>query len=128
MNRLIRLNKLPSSPPCERLRPMEPIDVPAVTSLLNEYLSKFKLTQVFSEEDIAHFLLPRPGVIQTMVVPGEQEGDVTDFFSFYFLNSHVMKHEKHVYFFFFFLKKRHTNISFLSLLFTEHALRRVLLL
>jgi glycylpeptide N-tetradecanoyltransferase len=95
MTRLIRLNKLPSAPLCERLRPMEPVDVPAVTALLNEYLSKFKLSQVFTEDEIAHYLLPRPGVIQTMVVPGEEAGEVTDFFSFYFLNSHVMKHDKH---------------------------------
>ena len=47
---------------------MTPADVPSAKQLLNDYLSKFKLAPHMSEEDFAHWLLPRPDVIDTFVV------------------------------------------------------------
>ena len=49
----------------------------------------------FSPEEIEHFLIPRPGVIDTFVVEDEKTHLVTDFLSFYHLPSSVLKHEVH---------------------------------
>jgi glycylpeptide N-tetradecanoyltransferase len=55
MARTIRLYKLPAQPVTPGLRPMTAADVPAVTQLLNGYLTKYKLTQHFSQEEVAHW-------------------------------------------------------------------------
>lgn len=55
MARTIRLYKLPPQPATPGLRPMTAADVPAVTQLLNGYLAKYKLTQHFSQEEVAHW-------------------------------------------------------------------------
>ena len=47
----------------------------------------------FSEEEVAYFFLPRPGVINSYVV--EDEKTTTDFISFYSLPSSILKHEEH---------------------------------
>lgn len=55
MARTIKLYKLPEAPATAGLRPMEARDVSAVTLLLNDYLQQFKLTQHFSEDEVAHW-------------------------------------------------------------------------
>lgn len=52
--RTIKLYKLPDTPQTPGLRVMEDKDVPGVTAMLNDYLKKFRVTQVFSEEEVAH--------------------------------------------------------------------------
>jgi hypothetical protein len=47
---------------------MEPKDVHACCILLNAYLKKFGLHTIMSDEEFAHFMLPRPGVISSFVV------------------------------------------------------------
>lgn len=39
-----------------------------VTQLLLEYLARFRLAPVFSEEEVLHYLLPVEGVIDSYVV------------------------------------------------------------
>ena len=93
------------------LRPMEPRDVPGAHKLVTKYLEKFKLSVVFSQEEFAHWLLPRKGVVssfvnvrakkakQDEVLEGEnaegeeeeeEEEEVTDFCSYYHLHSSVL--------------------------------------
>jgi glycylpeptide N-tetradecanoyltransferase len=55
MARTIKLYRLPSSTVTPGLRAMEARDVPAVTGLLNSHLAQFKLTQHFSEDEVAHW-------------------------------------------------------------------------
>jgi glycylpeptide N-tetradecanoyltransferase len=55
MARTIKLYKLPDLPVTPGIRPLEPKDVPQVTVMLNKYLSNFRLTQVFDEEEVAHW-------------------------------------------------------------------------
>ena len=98
-------------------RPMERKDVPQVTQLLNRYLSKFKLFMIFTEEEVIHWLLPRPKVIASFVIekktkesyikqykklhrgtmPPDVEfySEITDFCSYYHLPSAVLNNEKH---------------------------------
>ena len=67
MARTIKLNKVDKEPRTAGLRPMEPRDTAAVCALLNAYLAKFNLANVWSEEETGHWLLPREDVIYTYV-------------------------------------------------------------
>lgn len=77
MARTIRLYQLPDAP-TTRIQPLTSAHVPSARELVNAYLGNFKLAPVFSEEDFSHWLLPRPGVIDSFVLVND-EGRVTDF-------------------------------------------------
>lgn len=68
MARYVKLLKLPNEPTIKGLRPMEKRDVKTVHKLLNEYLKKFEVHLEFSQGEVEHFLLPREGVIDTLVL------------------------------------------------------------
>ena len=75
---------------------MCPDDVPQVMQKLNADLAKHKVYIQFSEEEVAHFLLPQDKVIYSYVVEAEDgSGEITDFFSFYCLPSSILKHTEH---------------------------------
>lgn len=93
MARYVKLLKLPNETSIKGLRSMKKGDVKAVTELLNDYLKKFEVYLHFSEKEVDHFLVPREKVINTYVI--ENDGKITDFFSFYHLPSSILKHEKY---------------------------------
>lgn len=95
MARYVKLLKLPTEPTIKGLRPMVKGDVPIVSQLLNEYLKKFEVHLHFSEGEVAHFILPRIGVVDTYVVESPETKQVTDVLSFYHLPSSILKHETH---------------------------------
>lgn len=95
MTRTIKLYRLPEQTATAGFRQMELKDVPQVTMLLQTYLTKFKLTPHLTEDEVAHWILPRPGVLDSFVVENPETGAVTDFCSFYHLPSTVIGHEKH---------------------------------
>jgi glycylpeptide N-tetradecanoyltransferase len=94
MARMQKLYKLPADPITKGLRAMTPEDVPAAHKLVVKYLEKFQLAVVFSEDEFAHWLLPRKGVVSSFVRVND-DGDVTDFCSYYHLNSSVLGNPKH---------------------------------
>jgi len=94
MARTIKLYKLPAGTATPGLRELQAADVPAVTQLLNSYLTKYKLTQIFTEEDVAHWFSPQPLVVDAYVVEAEG-GELTDLVSFYTLPSTVLGHPEH---------------------------------
>ncbi len=55
MARTIKLYKLPAHPLTPGLRPLHPSDVAGVAALLNSYLPRYRLTQHFTEEEVAHW-------------------------------------------------------------------------
>ncbi|KAF2664982.1 N-myristoyl transferase [Microthyrium microscopicum] len=88
--------KLPANTSTEGLRPMVAGDVNAVRTLLKRYLQRFSIAQDFSKDDLEHWLVHSSGasseserVVWTYVV--ETAGKITDFFSFYRLESTVIK-------------------------------------
>ncbi|KAJ8956389.1 hypothetical protein NQ318_015127 [Aromia moschata] len=93
MQRTLKLFKLPDKPKTPGYRKMTAADVPLAHKLLVEYLSRFDLAPLFSEEDFVHWFLPRPNIIDSFVV--EQDGKITDFVSYYTLPSTVMHHPVH---------------------------------
>lgn len=77
MARTIKLYKLPPSPTTVGLRPMRASDAPAVASLLNMYLAKYKLTQHFTMEEVEHWLTPRDLVVDCYVVESQSAAAAT---------------------------------------------------
>lgn len=91
MARMQKLYKVPTAP-THALVPMTPEHVDGVLELLMTYLkSKFALYVNFTREEIAHWLLPREGVINTYVVEDKNDKTkVTDMISFYHLPSTIL--------------------------------------
>jgi len=92
MARLQKLYKLPTTTSKLNLRPMEEKDVEGVHALLTTYLEKFPLHVAFTKEEIAHWMLPREGVIHSYVATND-EGTITDFCSYYHLPSTILGHD-----------------------------------
>ncbi|KAJ2724361.1 glycylpeptide N-tetradecanoyltransferase [Coemansia sp. Benny D115] len=94
LSRLLSSLKLPAAPQINGLREMRKGDVAQVRKLMNRHLkSRYEILPVFSTDaEVAHWLLPRAGVVWTYVVEDAQRpGRVTDFVSFYSLPSSVLK-------------------------------------
>ena len=75
-------------------------DVSAVQKLLMLYLKRFDMAPEYSEEEIEHWLLHNEKmapeqVIWTYVVEDPNTKKITDFFSFYVLESAVIGNRKH---------------------------------
>lgn len=90
--------RLPKETTTPGLRPMEKKDVGPVHKLLNRYLERFRLRQVFSKAEIEHLLLQEPGkeqVVWSYVVEDHKTHKITDFASFYSLESTVIQNDKH---------------------------------
>jgi glycylpeptide N-tetradecanoyltransferase len=89
-----KLYKLPAETQIKGIRPMVKKDAKAVHELLSEHVTQFKVHMQWSYEEVLKHLKPRDGVIYSYVVENE-EGEITDFVSFYSLPSSVLKSEHH---------------------------------
>lgn len=97
MANFIKQHRLPTETRTEGLKPVQKTDVPKVTAALNAHLrANYKVHIEFSEEEMEHFFVPRDGVVQSYFVE-DGTGAVTDFISFYALNSHVLDNPQHTH-------------------------------
>lgn len=92
--------KLPTSTSVKGLRVMQQKDVPAVQDLLRRYLARFDMAPNFDAEEVQHWMVHNEKstaeqVIWTYVVEDPSNHKITDFFSFYCLESSVIKNPKH---------------------------------
>ncbi|KAL8636498.1 MAG: hypothetical protein Q9228_006112 [Teloschistes exilis] len=92
--------KLPESTSTPGLRSTQGKDVPAVLDLLQRYMKRFELAPEFDAEEINHWMVhdektTAEQVIWTYVVEDPSSHKITDFFSFYCLESSVIKNPKH---------------------------------
>ncbi|EQC40032.1 glycylpeptide N-tetradecanoyltransferase [Saprolegnia diclina VS20] len=90
MARTIKQLKLPDATSTPNLVPMAPRHVAGVTALLRTYLAKFELVADMNEHEVAHWLLPRAGVVSSYVVEDPATHKVTDLASFYHLPSTII--------------------------------------
>jgi glycylpeptide N-tetradecanoyltransferase len=95
MTRTIKMFKLPDAPLTLGFREMTKKDIPQVTILLQEYLKKFDLSIEMNQKEVAHWILPRPNVINSYVVENPETKKITDFCSFYHLPSTIIGNEKY---------------------------------
>lgn len=95
MQKLYKVAKVPKHPLVE----MSEEHVDGVHQLLVKYLeSKFLLHVNFTKEEVAHWLLPRPSVINTYVKLDENDkSKVTDMVSFYHLPSTILNKDETLY-------------------------------
>ncbi|KAK0074225.1 hypothetical protein PV325_009175 [Microctonus aethiopoides] len=93
MQRTLKFYKLPENPKVQGFRKLEIEDVSQTHKLLNEYLGKFDLAPIFTEDEFRHWFLPQSGIINSFIV--ENDGKITDFVSYYTLPSSVMHHQTH---------------------------------
>ena len=98
--RQITRNHLPSNTSTPGLRSMQKSDVSAVQDLLQRFLKRFLMAPQYSKEEIDHWLLHDESicpeqVIWSYVVEDPNSHKVTDFFSFYNLESLVVGNKKH---------------------------------
>ncbi|SMN19872.1 similar to Saccharomyces cerevisiae YLR195C NMT1 N-myristoyl transferase [Maudiozyma saulgeensis] len=100
---MVALYTLPKDTKTKGLRPMELKDIGQMMTLFEKYESRFELVQAFNESEFTHWFLGGNGkeeipddkkVIFTYVVENE-EGKITDFFSFYSLPFTVLEHDVH---------------------------------
>ncbi|KAL8917650.1 MAG: hypothetical protein Q9208_007831 [Pyrenodesmia sp. 3 TL-2023] len=92
--------KLPTSTSVKGLRVMQHKDAAAVQDLLHRYLKRFDMAPELDEEEIQHWMVhdektTAEQVIWTYVVEDPSTHKITDVFSFYCLESSVIKNPKH---------------------------------
>ncbi|EHL01816.1 putative Glycylpeptide N-tetradecanoyltransferase [Glarea lozoyensis 74030] len=96
----IQKYKLPDHTSTKGLRPMEEKDIDAVLDLLTRYLARFDMAPQFSREEVIHWLVHKKGeyeeqVIWSYVVEDPSTKKITDYFSFYCLESSVINNPRH---------------------------------
>jgi glycylpeptide N-tetradecanoyltransferase len=73
------------------IREMTKEDVPKVFALMTKYLKRFPIHIAFTEERLEHTFMPIKGVMYSYVVENEEK-QITDFISFYYLSYSVLTH------------------------------------
>lgn len=95
LQRAVKLYKLPEDQKLLGYRKMDGKDVKDVHKMLNDYLSKFDLSPVYSIEEIEHLFLPRADVVDSFVVEDPTTHEILGFSSFFSLSSTVIQHPKY---------------------------------
>jgi glycylpeptide N-tetradecanoyltransferase len=100
----IQKYKLPENTSTKGLRPMELKDADQVLDLLTRYLKKFDMAPVFTAEEVTHWLVHQKDatdkgknqqVVWSYVVEDPATKKITDYFSFYLLESTVIGNPTH---------------------------------
>lgn len=99
----LRKYALPEQTSVKGLREMRASDVGTVRKLLSRYLERFELTPVYTVDEVRHWILPSESskgtpdqVVWSYVVEDpNKKGTLTDFFSFYALESSVINSTRH---------------------------------
>jgi glycylpeptide N-tetradecanoyltransferase len=93
----VRKYAVPDNTSLKGLREMRESDVDAVHTLLGTYLKKYEMAADFTKEDIVHWLVHKKAkdqldeqVVWSFVVEDDDK-KITDFFSFYCLESSVIR-------------------------------------
>ncbi|CAF1510526.1 unnamed protein product [Rotaria sordida] len=73
---------------------MRDADIPQAWRLLTQYLTKFDLAPVFSLDEFEYLCKSRPTIVSAFVVENDQ-GEITDFISYYHLPSTILNHPQY---------------------------------
>ena len=91
--------KLPDTTTTPGLREMTAADVDVTLDLLKRYLERMDMAQVFTKTEFEHWMAPKEKpkeqVVWSYVVEDPETKKITDFFSFYNLESTVIGNKKH---------------------------------
>ncbi|CAH6721012.1 glycylpeptide N-tetradecanoyltransferase [[Candida] jaroonii] len=75
------------------LRPMEDKDFDEVFDLFTSFQEKYEIIQIFTKEELKHWLNTKSNVIKPYVI--EKDGKITDFVSYYLLPFTVLDNDQH---------------------------------
>ncbi|XP_011495027.1 PREDICTED: glycylpeptide N-tetradecanoyltransferase 2 [Ceratosolen solmsi marchali] len=95
MQRTLKFYKLPETTKVPGFRKFASDDVAQCHKLLNNYLNKFDLAPIFTQEEFTHWFMPQTGIVDTFVVENPETKLITDMVSYYTLPSSVMHHQIH---------------------------------
>ncbi|CAI2364102.1 unnamed protein product [Moneuplotes crassus] len=90
-----KLYTLPDETETPGFRRIRKKEIKKVYPMLKEFLSEYKVAINFSPEEAVHYLNYRENVVYSYVVEDPETKEITDFISFYSLNSEVIGHDKH---------------------------------
>ncbi|PNY29849.1 Glycylpeptide N-tetradecanoyltransferase [Tolypocladium capitatum] len=93
----IRKYALPENTSTVGLRAMAEKDLDGVLSLLKRYLDRFDMAPEFTKEEAHHWFLPKPKTEQVIwsYVVEDNDKNITDFFSFFCVESSIINNPKH---------------------------------
>ncbi|CAF1236809.1 unnamed protein product [Rotaria magnacalcarata] len=94
LQRMQKLYRLPEQTHVKGFREMREADVPKAFALLTQYLSKFDLAPIFTQEEFEYLCQNRPNIVSSFVVE-QEDGEITDFISYYHLSSTIMNHPQY---------------------------------
>ncbi|CAF1457633.1 unnamed protein product [Rotaria sordida] len=89
-----KLHRLPETTQVAGFREMRDADIPQAWRLLTQYLTKFDLAPVFSLDEFEYLCKSRPTIVSAFVVENDQ-GEITDFISYYHLPSTILNHPQY---------------------------------
>ena len=72
-------------------RLMETKDISDVFTLYKKQMEKYQIFVKYTQAELAHLLMPRSGIVYTIVVEAREDGRIIDFISFYNLPVQVLK-------------------------------------
>ncbi|CAF1254618.1 unnamed protein product [Didymodactylos carnosus] len=93
LQRTQKLYRLPEATQIKGFREMRDEDIPQAWTLLTQYLKKFDLAPIFAKHEFEYLCSNRPNIVSSYVV--ENDGEVTDFISYYHLSSTIMNHPQY---------------------------------
>ncbi|RFU78734.1 glycylpeptide n-tetradecanoyltransferase [Trichoderma arundinaceum] len=95
----IRKYTVPDHTSTKGLREMKPADIEAVINLMDRYMKRFDIAPEMSKEEATHWFCPtvEPGQDQYIwsYVVEDSDKNITDFFSFYCIESSAINNPKH---------------------------------
>ena len=60
--------------------------------MLNKYLEQFELAPHYTNDEVEHWFIPRPDVVDAFVIEDSKSKEIKGFTSYYTLPSTVMRH------------------------------------
>ncbi|CAF1213056.1 unnamed protein product [Adineta steineri] len=94
MQRMQKLYRLPETTQVAGFREMRDADMPQAWKILTQYLTKFDLAPVFSLDEFEYLCKNRSSIVSAFVVESDQ-GEITDFISYYHLPSTIINHPEY---------------------------------
>lgn len=95
INMMTKYYNLPLKHLTKGFRVMKNDDVGKVLDLFQCYNSKFNISQSFNIQSILHWFLPRENIIYSYVVEDLHSKNITDFVSFYSINTSILNNPKY---------------------------------
>ncbi|CAF1457149.1 unnamed protein product [Adineta ricciae] len=86
--------QLPKTTRVRGFREMRESDIPKALTLLTQYLKTFDLSPVLTQEEFQYLCQNRPNIVRSFVVE-QENGEITDFVSYYHLLTTVLNHQQH---------------------------------